>query len=145
MLAAVALVALFMARLYLRDEDRPQDSDLRPAAPVLTTSPPTAFVQWQTALNAAVLPKSAEALLKPAWEWDTPTLSRTAEANHATLRALESALLESDWQPQNPAWRTPEIGGHEGWDALALERVVGTERVGKMCDESNARTTFSFL
>jgi len=31
------------------------------------------------------------------------------------------------------------------WDALALERVVGTERVGKMCDESNARTTFSFL
>jgi hypothetical protein len=137
-LAAVALVALFMARLYLRDEDRPQDSDLRPAAPVLTTSPPTAFVQWQTALNAAVLPKSAEALLKPAWEWDTPTLSRTAEANHATLRALESALLESDWQPQNPAWRTPEIGGHEGWDALALACSATIAYVSRRGDEQGA-------
>lgn len=119
-LAAAALIMLFMARIYLRDEDRPQDNDLRPEPPVQTATPPTAFVQWQLALNAAVAPQLSETLLKPAWEWDTPTLSRTAEVNRHTLKALEKALLESDWQPQNPAWRSPVVGGHEGWDALAL-------------------------
>ena len=137
-LAAAALLILFMARLYLRDEDRPQDNDLRPEAPILTSSPPVAFTQWQTALKAAVAPKFAEALVKPAWEWDTPTLSRTAEANHPTLRALENALLESDWQPQNPAWRSPELGGHEGWDALAQACSATIAYVSRKGDEQGA-------
>ena len=137
-LAALATLALFMARVYLRDEDRPQDNDLRPEAPKLTSAPPTAFVQWQIALNAAAAPKYSEGLVKPAWEWDTPTLSRTAEANHPTLRALESALLESDWQPQNPAWRSPEIGGHENWEALAMACSTTIAYVSRKGDEQGA-------
>ena len=31
------------------------------------------------------------------------------------------------------------------WDRLSLERVVGSTRVEKMCDESNTRSSFSFL
>lgn len=137
-LAAAALLVLVTARTYLRDEDLPQDNDLRPEAPKLTSEPPAAFVQWQIALNSAVAPKFSEALVKPAWEWDTPTLSRTTEANHATLRALESALLESDWQPQNPAWRSPEVGGHAGWDALAMACSATVAYVARKGDEQGA-------
>lgn len=138
MLAAIAMLTLLVARIYLRDEDRPQDSDLRPEAPMLTSAPPAALVQWQIALNAATAPKGSAEQVKPAWEWDTPTLSRTAEANHITLRALESALSETDWQPQNPAWRSPEIGGHHGWDALAVASGATVAYVARKGDEQGA-------
>jgi len=114
----MAFMGLFMAWAYLRDEERPQDSDLRPNAPCLTGVTPAALELWQSALQAATSPSPSDAVLKPTWEWDTPTLSRTVEANRTTWSALESALRESDWQPQNPTWRSPEVGGHDQWEAL---------------------------
>lgn len=139
LLVLLAFAAVSAAWLYLQDEDRPQDADLLMEQPLPPSAiEPVAAAKWRLALQAVLLPDAPSQVLKPAWDWDTPLLSRTVQANGMVFKQLEEALAVEDWQTLHPVWRSAEIGSHEGFDSIGIVSSALIAYVARKGDEKGA-------
>jgi hypothetical protein len=120
--AMCAFSFVVMAFFYLRDESAPVDADLQPEPPVPNVQAPRAPERLRLTLETASPLASPVQQTMPAWEWDTPLLQRTVEANATSADHWRAFLTDSDWQPRHPAWASVDFGSHAGWEALAVGR-----------------------
>ncbi len=122
MVAMCAFSFVVLAFFYLRDEPAPVDADLQPEPPVPNAQVPRAPDRFRMMLEAASPLSSPVQQTTPAWEWETPLLSRTVESNATSSDHWRAFLTDSDWQPRHPVWAGTDYGSHGGWEALMVGR-----------------------
>ena len=111
-----------LAWVYVRDDDRPWDSDLPVAKPDIAARINPAPDRLREALETAKASDSdANVVLSPP-TWDTPSLSREVGAHEECFIHLKALLNDEDWQPTHPAWKETDLGAHANWQALGTAK-----------------------
>lgn len=106
---------MLLAWIYLHDSSGGSDSDLRITVPVDQTPKIQAPERLKVFLNAVKRAENAELDMKPAWNWDTPTLAAHVIKNGDALDNLRDLLEDFDWHPHHAAWHGEDLGEHPAW------------------------------
>lgn len=129
------------AWIYLQDEKAVVDTDLTPEPPLPSVVPPRAPDRLRLALDASRAVDAIDQIGKPAWDWETPLLSRTVQANAAAFDNLRDMLSEDDWQPRHPAWQATDLSSEPQWDALGMAKSAAVAYFARRGEEQAALQT----
>lgn len=106
---------MLLAWIYLHDSSGGSDSDLRITVPVDQTPKIQAPERLKVFLNAVKRAENRELDMKPAWNWDTPTLAMHVMKNGDALDNLRDLLEDFDWHAHHAAWHGEDLGEHPAW------------------------------
>lgn len=106
---------MLLAWIYLHDSSGGSDNDLRITVPVDQTPKIQAPERLKVFLNAVKRAENHELDVKPAWNWDTPTLAAHVMKNGDALDNLRDLLEDFDWHPHHAAWHGEDLGEHPAW------------------------------
>lgn len=132
---------LLLSWPYLQDDNPVRDVDLSPEPPLPSVVPPRAPDRLRLALDACRAVESVDQVGKPAWDWETPLLSRTVQANAAAFDNLRDMLSEDDWQPRNPVWQATDLSSEPQWDALGMAKSAAIAYFSRRGEEQAALQT----
>jgi hypothetical protein len=134
------LTFVFLVWVYVEDEAPGFDEDLRPRRLVdqaLTIRTPAKLKKFL----ASLAPFENAALYgRPAWLWDTPTLSRVVQSNGAALDNLRDLLEDADWHPNHSAWHAEDVCGDPRWHQALLLKQVEAAYLSRRQQEEEAFT-----
>lgn len=136
-----AFVVMVLAWVYLQDEKAVIDSDLTPEPPLSGVVPPRAPDRLRLALDACQTVEVIDQVGKPAWDWETPLLSRTVQANAAAFDNVRDMLSEDDWQTRHPAWQSTDLSTEPQWDALGIAKSAAVAYFARRGEEQAALQT----
>jgi len=106
---------MLLAWIYLHDSSGGSDNDLRITVPVDQTPKIQAPERLKVFLNAIKRVENHELDMKPAWNWDTPTLAAHVIKNGDALDNLRDLLEDFDWHAHHAAWHGEDLGEHPAW------------------------------
>jgi len=134
------LTGLLLSLAYLKDEEMPWDDDLRRAVSTGETSDMSAPIRMKVLLQTARKVDMASLSVKPAAQWDTPTLAQVLEQHSAVLDNFRDLLeeKEEEWQPGGPLWKLEDFGTDSGWPAVLLMKQVETAYLARRGKEVDA-------
>lgn len=126
--------------IYWQDEKPPSEETLQ-----LNHEPdigvrPSAISRMRTLLTSVAPVYGSQLVGVPPWQWQTPDLSRTVEANGIARENLRDLLEEPDWHPRHKAWFEEDIGSHGAWSSLAILKQAEAAYLMRRGEEEAAFT-----
>lgn len=134
------LLVVFVAWQYLDDPKRGSDEDLVLRLPVdqaLSITTPDKLRKFLDSLEPFDNPSLFG---KPPWLWDTPTLSRTVQANGAAFDNLRDLLEDADWHPTHAAWYAEDLCSDPRWQLAMRLKQVEAAYLSRRLEEEEAFT-----
>lgn len=127
-----------LAWIYLYDEPRDSDEDLRPQVAVDQT-PITQGPEKLKAFLGSIRPVDSVVLRRqPPWLWDTPTLSAFVRSNGTAFDNLRDLLEDYDWHPHHAAWHREDLSSHPAWPHAACLLQAQAAYLARRGDEEPA-------
>jgi hypothetical protein len=134
------LAFVFIALIYIEDEDAGFDEDLLLRQPVDQATTIRTPEKLKKFLASLVPFENAAMYGKPPWLWDTPTLSRIVQSNGAALDNLRDLLEDADWHPNHSAWHAEDVCSDARWHQALLLKQVEAAYLSRRQGEEEAFT-----
>lgn len=104
-----------LAWIYLHDEPRESDEDLRPQVALDQTPTTQAPVKLRAFLDSIIPIDNVDLRRQAPWLWDTPSLAGFIRTNGTALDNLRDLLEDYDWHPHHAAWHQADLSTNAAW------------------------------
>ncbi|MEQ1748046.1 MAG: hypothetical protein ABL974_01385 [Prosthecobacter sp.] len=141
MLCLGLLGFVMLAWIYLTDTKPESDEDLRIQVPVDQAVKINAPERLKVFLNAIQKIENMELAMKPAWSWDTPSLSTYVQSNGVAFDNLRDLLEDFDWHQHHAAWHAEDLGEHPAWPHVRILLQAQAAYLIRLSNEEAAFTT----
>lgn len=127
-----------LAWIYLHDEPRESDEDLRPQIAVDQTPTTQAPVKLKAFLDSIVPIENVDLRRQAPWLWDTPSLASFVRSNGTAFDNLRDLLEDYDWHPHHAAWHREDLSVHAAWAHAAYLLQAQAAYLARRGDEAPA-------
>lgn len=141
MLCLGLLGFVLLAWIYLTDTKSESDEDLRTQVPVDQAVKINAPERLKVFLDAIQKIENMELAMKPAWNWDTPSLSTYVQSNGVAFDNLRDLLEDFDWHQHHAAWHAEDLGEHPAWPHVHILLQAQAAYLIRLSNEEAAFTT----
>ena len=132
---------VLLAWIYLTDAPLQSDADLHLQMPADRAAKVRVPEQLKLFLGTVRKIENMELAGKPAWSWDTPSLSNYVESNGVAFDNLRDLLEDFDWHPNHAAWRAEDLGEHPAWPHVRILLQAQAAYLIRLGNEGAAFTT----
>jgi|GEM_PF-518103 len=127
-----------IAWIYLHDTPRDSDEDLRPQVVIDQTPSIQSVTKLRAFLDSIRALENEDLRRRPAWTWDTPSLSAFVRANGTAFDNLRDLLEDYDWHPYHSEWHREDLSRHASWQHAAYLLQAQASYLARRGDEEPA-------